>query len=1314
MIRGRWFVVTALACFFSLSVVAAPESEDLATLQSGLIPKREVGADVFIADNPSYDGRGVVIAVFDTGVDPAAAGLAVTTTGARKVVDIIDGSGSGDVDTSAVAQRAADGTLIGLSGRVLTLPDGVSNPSGDFHLGLKRAAELFSGSVFGRLQSRIEASWEAELSLVRAAREREDSEELAAARKKAAADRTRAESDQVARAELREALEDGLLGSGPGPIFDCVVWHDGTHWRVLIDTDFDGDMADETLLRPYGVAGEYGTFDEETHATFGVQVYEGGDLLSIVTVSGTHGTHVASIASAHFPDNPIRNGVAPGAQILSIKIGDIRTRGSSYGLSERRALAAAAQHGVDIMNASWGGSSLFQDGKDANSTLYTRMVERYGILAVMSAGNEGPGLSTAGSAGGEASRVLGVGAYASADMARVLYNAVDRSPDAALQFTSRGPTKDGDLGVDVMAPGAAWAAYSAESLRGAEMINGTSMAAPNASGVAALVMSAAKQNGVKASAVLMRQALMLGASALPAEDNFTQGQGMVNAPGAWAKLQALQNEPAFSAYYDLEIEGGSFAAEGRGLYLREDLTEPRRRVAVAVTPAWGDDVDSEARYGFETDLILTAADDWVQVPDYLHVANGTRRFSMFLDIPPVDAASAQNGGVLMSRVDARVAEKPELGVVFSIPITIVRPAVDAFVNNELKTKVELSPAETARRFYEVPAGVERLQMQATHRAADPVARRFFVQAITIAAESAQNTYKEEVVEWVEEGDAFEMNIPVKAGHVVELAFNQYFYSAGDVTLELDLKWVGVGAPRAAVVMEPNQAWLPLELNPGSDLTASVSPKLEHAVSVYLPTQASEFFDDERGELPASPRHPGPQREAQVRLVYELNFKEATEAVLLNMQDYDASDGIGGGRTTLVHESGEVLYDGFPDAEQSIEFPEGKTTVIADFAAFDAAALQSVKTFPLRVARPLDSPKSLGVAPDMRARFAGRTSKSVDLRAGRESIVMLKDTAVDDLAKVEPAPDYFVGTIAFSDADDHPVIELPLRYFLGQSPAKVTNQDPKAKPAKDLKTAVEKLDDGLTDAQLAFLRDERFNDDAAVQARRAEVLQHLLTTRPEDPRALVEQAIDGAVAGGFASEIWGKSSADEDDTEAAAEGEAEAAPATATPAPDLATVRGWLDEAAALAAPNAVSAFFGAKPVAAPGDLEKRDEIAAREKELSGDRDTLATIELLRADLARAEDDLDGAWAHWAERGRWEDKPSDRATELEALLYRAGGQLGLYLETLNARIDEAPYDRDLLEERIELYRELGWERLALEQECLLAWRKAKQAYLKQLN
>lgn len=72
----------------------------------GAMPKEETGASAFLAAHPEYDGRGIVVAIFDSGVDPGAAGLQTTPQGEPKVIDVVDCSGSGDVDTSQ-ASRAA-------------------------------------------------------------------------------------------------------------------------------------------------------------------------------------------------------------------------------------------------------------------------------------------------------------------------------------------------------------------------------------------------------------------------------------------------------------------------------------------------------------------------------------------------------------------------------------------------------------------------------------------------------------------------------------------------------------------------------------------------------------------------------------------------------------------------------------------------------------------------------------------------------------------------------------------------------------------------------------------------------------------------------------------------------------------------------------------------------------------------------------------------------------------------------------------------------------------------------------------------------
>lgn len=46
-----------------------------------LLPKAETGAASFLKKYPEYDGTGVTIAIFDSGVDPCSSGLRVSGQG---------------------------------------------------------------------------------------------------------------------------------------------------------------------------------------------------------------------------------------------------------------------------------------------------------------------------------------------------------------------------------------------------------------------------------------------------------------------------------------------------------------------------------------------------------------------------------------------------------------------------------------------------------------------------------------------------------------------------------------------------------------------------------------------------------------------------------------------------------------------------------------------------------------------------------------------------------------------------------------------------------------------------------------------------------------------------------------------------------------------------------------------------------------------------------------------------------------------------------------------------------------------------------
>ena len=73
-----------------------------------LVPRKETNALQFVRDHPEFDGRGVVVGILDTGVDPGALGLETLPDGRPKLIDLVDCTGSGDVDVSTEVNATRD------------------------------------------------------------------------------------------------------------------------------------------------------------------------------------------------------------------------------------------------------------------------------------------------------------------------------------------------------------------------------------------------------------------------------------------------------------------------------------------------------------------------------------------------------------------------------------------------------------------------------------------------------------------------------------------------------------------------------------------------------------------------------------------------------------------------------------------------------------------------------------------------------------------------------------------------------------------------------------------------------------------------------------------------------------------------------------------------------------------------------------------------------------------------------------------------------------------------------------------------------
>jgi len=237
------------------------------------------------------------------------------------------------------------------------------------------------------------------------------------------------------------------------------------------------------------------------------------------------------------------NGVAPGAQLLGLKIansaqGSITTTGSLLRAIDYCIRFARQRRLPLVLNLSFGVGNEIEGTARADTMVDSVLAANPSVVFVISAGNDGPGLSTMGFPG-SARRGISVGATLPSSFLPPNPNGGGSQDDQLAYFSSRG----GQLAKpDLVAPGVAYSTVPRWNT-GHEIEQGTSMASPHAAGLAALLVSQLAQEKRPVRAAEIKQALMVTARPLRGSSFVDEGTGLPQVEQASEWLQQPRAVP---------------------------------------------------------------------------------------------------------------------------------------------------------------------------------------------------------------------------------------------------------------------------------------------------------------------------------------------------------------------------------------------------------------------------------------------------------------------------------------------------------------------------------------------------------------------------------------------------------------------------------------------------------------------------------------------------------------------------------------------------------------------------------------------------
>ncbi|MBK9097131.1 MAG: S8 family serine peptidase [bacterium] len=619
---------------------------------------KDTGVEEFISLHPEYDGRGTIIIILDTGVDIGVDGLTKTSTGEVKFIDVQDFTHQGDVNYYEADVETEEGkTIFKYEELSVTASSALQYSPKDnvYYIG-GFAEEILknSGSGAGDLNG------------------------------------------------------DGDLED----VFGMVVFEttEGTEsatadWIVYADLNGNGDISDDKPLRNYKEKQDAFSFEfpgDLPPLTMGLNVLPEEKIVSFHFDDGSHGTHVAGIAGGNQIGGIDFNGIAPGAQMMSMKLGNnLYSGGCTVTESMKNAYLYADKVSKEmkvpvIVNMSFGIGSELEGQADIEKFIDNLTKENPYLYICVGSGNEGPGISTVGLPSASHS-IFSSGAVLTKDVGEDLYGAT-LNKDIILYFSSRG----GEVRKpDVCSPGANTS--TVPNWTGWDRFWGTSMAAPYSAGVMSLLLSAVSQEypDVKIPSQLLFKAVREGAVKMDGYSNLDQGHGYINVINAYNQLKKYIEDgevKKFESYTISSLAPNAPSGKAPNLYIRNgSYLKNEDTFTFSVTR-------NGFREGekFYRSFKIESDSEWlIPIQKKTYIRNNQ---STFVNVK-FDLAKMQEPGLYTGRLTAFRDDKsgfPE----FEMQATVVMPYRFSFEDNYGKswTGEKVEQGLFKRYFIELPAG----------------------------------------------------------------------------------------------------------------------------------------------------------------------------------------------------------------------------------------------------------------------------------------------------------------------------------------------------------------------------------------------------------------------------------------------------------------------------------------------------------------------------------------------------------------------------------------------------------------------------------